>query len=60
MKFNLENNKMYNCNQNDYMKNNSYRENNNIVDHIKEMEERIIREVSSQNKKRQTIQENDL
>ena len=59
MKFNLENNKLNSYNYNDYMNNNYYK-NNNVVDDIREMEERIIREVSSQNKKRQTIQENDL
>ena len=59
MKFNLKNNKMYAFNHNDYMKNNDYID-YNIGDDIKEMEERIIREVSNKNKNNKINEEYDL
>ncbi len=58
MKFNLENNKLNSYNYNDYMNNNYYK-NNNVVDDIREMEERIIREVSSKNKNRQIMEDDN-
>ena len=59
MKFNLKNNKMYAFNHNDYMKNNDYID-YNIGDDIKEMEERIIREVSNKNKNNKINEDYDL
>ena len=50
---------MYAFNHNDYMKNNDYID-YNIGDDIKEMEERIIREVSNKNKNNKINEEYDL